>query len=981
MGALGHRQERQPRSPELTRQRNKSYLELQEENKTLRQELRVAREAAEITAELVVRQFEQTEQVLRRFQEANAQRQAVLDAASQMSIISTDLQGTIHLFNRGASNLLGYTPRQVVGRVNILSLHLRHELWAFARGLGQEPVHGEAGMEIFEQCVQKGSTEARDWRYVRSDGTLLPVSLSVTPLQDAEGRMSGYLFTAMDMTEHNRLEQELVQAKEEAEQANASKGDFLARMSHEIRTPMNAVVGMASLLQNTELDPKQQDYVQKIIFSANTLLGLINDILDFSKIDAGKLELEEIAFDLEEVLGNLINVVGLRAEEKGLELLFHVDSDVPRYLIGDPLRLGQVLMNLCSNAVKFTEQGEIVVRVSRQQDLDTQVQLLFSVSDTGIGLTQEQTEHLFQAFQQADGSFSRKFGGTGLGLAICKELTEMMGGEIWVQSEPGQGSRFLFSARFAKQEDAGGQEASISQSLRGLRVMVVDDNQTSRQVLHSMLSSWNMQVECVQNGAQAVERLKQAARQGEPFDVVLLDWVMPDMDGIETARQIKREPQLAALPALLMVTAYAREEARVQAEKEGLQAFLPKPVYPSVLFDHLLQIFGRESGIQAWKSRPEDYTNQRLQVIQGSRILLVEDNPLNQQVGREFLQAAGLEVEVAENGLQALEALQGNDYDLVLMDIQLPDMDGLEATRHIRGDSRFQDLPIVALTAHALESDTKISLEAGMNDHLNKPIQPEALYQSLLKWIPAKQSQEQPAEMMAKADVVEEAQSEQDAGLDLPLLPGLELREALKRLNDNTRLLLSMVQEFLKAYSTAPAWLQEQAEAGRWQEIRTKAHTLKGSAAYIGAVELQQAATALEQALKQEEDEDHAWELLQSLLPSLEKALESLGQLELFLQQRESPGGWTPRQTSDFEDKNNLFTAVDNLQQLEQRLSRGELVEEELLAATGALLSGADLEAKWARLLQLIDDIELEAAAQIAAELLDQVQKSGQQGK
>ena len=434
----------------------KTRTEMQREIDMLRGEIKVAREAAEITADFVVKQFEQTESMLHRFQTANSERQAVLDAATQLSIIATDLDGTIQLFSKGASTLLGYNSAEMIDKCSILSLHLAEELDHYGKKVSS--VSGTAGsglhdMKVFDQFVKQKHSRAQEWFYVCKDGTHLPVSLSITSLYNPDGRVVGYLFTAMDMTLQKQMERELIHSKELAESANASKGDFLARMSHEIRTPMNGIIGMASLLQKTPLEPRQHNYTEKVLNSANTLLRLINDILDFSKIDAGKLQLEEVPFCLEDILGNIVNVVGMQAEKKGLEFIFQIDPQVANILIGDPLRLGQVLMNLAGNAVKFTDRGEIVISVTLENRFEDELTLRFSVRDSGIGLQQEQIENLFSAFSQADDSITRKYGGTGLGLAICKQLTELMGGEIWARSRLGIGTDFIFTAKLRASVD------------------------------------------------------------------------------------------------------------------------------------------------------------------------------------------------------------------------------------------------------------------------------------------------------------------------------------------------------------------------------------------------------------------------------------------------------------------------------------------------------------------------------------------------
>ncbi|MBF0232656.1 MAG: response regulator, partial [Desulfamplus sp.] len=744
--------------------------ELLAENRMLRKEIKVAREAAGITAKLVVRQFEETEKMLRKFQSANAERQAVLDAATQLSIIATDLDGTITLFSPGATTLLGYSAYEMEEKCNIKSLHLEEEIKYHGEQLmglastvvpdifkpsynfdkkQDESTIALDPIKVFDQYVKQRISQSSEWTYVKKDGSLLPVNLSITAFYSTGGTLKGYLFTAMDMTSHKLMEKELISAMKNAESANASKGDFLARMSHEIRTPMNGVLGMAHLMKKTDLSPKQLNYLEKILGSANNLLNLINDILDFSKIDAGKLELESIPFDLEDVLGHLVNAIGFNAEEKGLEFVFEIERQVPFNLIGDPLRLGQVLMNLAGNAVKFTEQGEIVISVSLDDMNDDEVTLRFSVHDSGIGLYPEQIASLFEAFNQADDSITRKYGGTGLGLSICRQLTHMMGGDIWVESTPGEGSNFIFTSNFRLSEEVINRSVPSQESFKDLYALVVDDNEAARNVLKSMLESFKIKVDTAYDGHNAIECLDNAVKNGRPYDIVLLDWIMPGIDGIETARYIRANAEFAKIPAMLMVTANGREEVRMEAEQAGVEAFLLKPVYASVMYNTLLEMLHIEQA-PTWRrstktedSRTSDAIKKDLE---GTHILLVEDNPINQEVASEFLHDAGIIVTIASNGLECLDMIDKADFDLVLMDIQMPVMDGLEATKKIRNKKMMTDLPIIAMTAHAMAGDREKSLMAGMNGHINKPVDPVELYSTIRHLIGKRESVKIPSD-------------------------------------------------------------------------------------------------------------------------------------------------------------------------------------------------------------------------------------------
>jgi PAS domain S-box-containing protein len=689
-------------------------------------------------------------------------------------------------------------------------------------------------------------------------------------LYDASGQPAGAIEALRDITDRKQMEEKLRQAQAAAEAASKAKGDFLANMSHEIRTPMNAILGMALLALKTELTPKQRDYLEKIQTAGNSLLGIINDILDFSKIEAGKLQMEAVAFNLDEVLDNLASLITVKAHEKeGLEVLFSTDPGVPRALVGDPLRVGQVLINLANNAVKFTERGEIVVSSVLEQAGEKTVEVKFAVRDTGIGLTEEQQGRLFESFSQADTSTTRKFGGTGLGLAISKRLVEMMGGRIWVESAPGQGSTFFFTAVFGIGREESRTRHTPPPDLRGLRTLVVDDNPTSREILQGMLESFSFDVTLSASGEEGLAEFEKS-RPGQGFDLVVMDWKMSGIDGIETARRIKSLPGLNRPPRIILVTAYGREEIMRQAEKMGLDGFLIKPVSPSVMFDTIMQAFGQDAPQELGTESVRKLESAASERLAGASVLLVEDNEINQQVAMEILSDAGLKVTVANNGQEALDFIRSNTYAAVLMDVQMPVMDGYTATRKIReleagsakreaGYSsasasslkpRASSLPIIAMTAHAMSGDHQKSLAAGMNDHITKPIDPVQLFGTLAKWIGPREGSQKPDEAaptQTGPQVKKPAPPEQT----LPdALPEFDLAEGLQRLMGNRALYRKLLVNFATQYANAAADIRSALDAGDFGHAHGLVHAIKGVAGNLAAKDLLAQSVPLEKLVK-----------------------------------------------------------------------------------------------------------------------------------
>ncbi|MBQ4890396.1 response regulator [Shewanella sp. MMG014] len=686
------------------------------------------------------------------------------------------------------------------------------------------------------------TTLKKEMRIPFGDGKVHDTLYWVTGFKDSNDKPAGLVGNFIDITDEKENARQLEDAVKIADEATKAKSDFLANMSHEIRTPMNAIIGMSYLTQQTDLTRKQSDYVAKIQNSAESLLGIINDILDFSKIEAGKLDLEVIPFNLNDSFDSLVQMISHKIQQKGLELLIDIEPNMPTGLKGDPLRLGQILLNLANNAMKFTERGEIIVSARLVEQFDDVVTVEFSVKDTGIGMTPEQQSRLFQSFSQADASTTRKYGGTGLGLTICKTLTEMMGGAIGVKSEAGKGSTFFFTATFEPTDEANIEQSVSSKSLLNLPVLVVDDSVAAREILFSLSESLGFLPDVAASGTEAIEKIKIADEQGKPYQLILADWKMPSMDGVELCQLIREDAMLSEQPKLVIVTAYDRDEMLKKASDVGIDSAITKPVSASTLLDTVLSVMGKTAAIKSTSNHNKMDVSAAKDIV-GAHVLLVEDNDINQEIATELLHMAGLKVSCACNGEIAVNMALEHEYAAILMDIQMPVMDGYEATRTIRQHAHMQSIPIIAMTANAMSGDREKCEAAGMNDHIPKPINPQQVYQTLAKWI-------EPTGLTLDESSQEEPQAQ--SKVPALILPDFDVETALGRMSGNVKAYRKMLAKVAASESDAIERVKQAIAAKDITTAIIAIHTVKGVAGNVGANFVVPLAAKLEAALNEQ---------------------------------------------------------------------------------------------------------------------------------
>ncbi|HET7479180.1 MAG TPA: PAS domain S-box protein [Rubrobacteraceae bacterium] len=764
----------------------------------------------------------------REAKEARSQLASIVENSSD-AIDSNTLDGTIVSLNPSAQKLYGYSAEEIVGNnISVLT----------------PPDRIDEMKEVLERVGRGEILSEYETVRVSKDGRRIPLSLTVAPVKDQSGNIVGASAIARDITERKQTEEEWRRAREAAEAANRAKSEFLANMSHEIRTPMNGVIGMTGLLLDTDLTEEQREYADTVRTSGENLLTIINDILDFSKIEAGKIDIEIIDFDLRSAVEETVELLAERAHGRELEIASLVEYGVPIALRGDPGRIRQILINLLGNAVKFTEEGEVILRVGLVEETVDAAVVRFEVKDTGIGMTGEQQSRLFQSFTQADSSTTRRYGGTGLGLTISKQLVELMGGAIGIESEPGVGSTFFFTLPLKKQPENALSVREPLTDLGGLRVLVVDDNETNRKIVHHQIISWRMKNGSAEDGQGALEMLRSATGKGSPYDLAVLDMQMPVMDGIELARQIKADPLISSTKLIMLSSMGWRGEGE-EVRRAGIDAYLTKPAKQSQLYDAISTVMGMPEGAVALETERQLITRHSLKEAKGrsrGRILVAEDNLVNQKVAVKMLERLGYRADVAANGLETLEALSRIPYEAVLMDVQMPEMDGYEATIGIRQreeNEQGRHTPIIAMTANAMQGDREQALEAGMDDYVSKPVNLKKLDEVLERWIRQDSSDSLLTATITSSNGDASKTEETDATLDAAVIENLRELGGLD-------LLKELVDLFLDDAPVRISTLRKASREGNAEEFERTAHTLKGSCGNMGAVRMSEVSARLE---------------------------------------------------------------------------------------------------------------------------------------
>ncbi len=780
----------------------------------------------------------------------NLQLNAVLEAATLVSIIATDTNGIITIFNSGAEQMLGYTASEIVGKHSPAIFHSQAEIESRGKDLSLEFGREIKGLNAVVERVRQGRPETREWVYIRKNGQKLIVSLSVTALKDTEGKFIGFLGVATDITEGKQVYQELQRAKEEAEMAVKTKSEFLANMSHEIRTPMNAVIGMTGLLLDTNLSTEQLDYVETIRSSGDALLTIINDILDFSKIEAGKLELEQSPFDIKDCIEESMLLIASKAAEKGLNLTYSIDPLTPRVILGDMARLRQVLVNLLSNAVKFTKTGEISIEVKaseikaleniNKQATNKFYQVYFAVKDTGIGIPEDRINKLFQAFTQVDTSTTRKYGGTGLGLAISKLLCEIMGGTIWVESVLGVGSTFNFF--ILSQVDFGQpNHCNIENILVDKNLLIVVDDPIDQFFLNQQTESWGLLARATTLADEALYWLRDGAR----FDAVIIDTGIYSYQHF--FQELRKYSKKQNLPMLILNTPESPTLPKELMELEII-GYLTKPFNTQHLYEKLIDMFSNLS-TKTRQSKNLMHIDREMALKQPLRLLIAEDNAVNQKVVLKMLSTLGYRADIAGNGLEVLDALARQNYDAILMDLQMPEMDGLEATREIHRRLVENRPRIIAMTANAMPGDREICLEAGMDDYLSKPVRIEQLQTALKRCnpLPTEKLARKPTERLAgKITSRLTSESQISSPIDLAVIDSLQQIQVPGEPN----LLLELIDLFIKETPIKLDNLRNTLQQKDYIQVKHISHNLKGGSGALGANLMMKVCAEIEQKCK-----------------------------------------------------------------------------------------------------------------------------------